>query len=77
MSSAAVESFNVGAGATAAELSWLIPAAIFAVLLTVFAYILLKLFDELKEGKLKFAKFLQVFVRTLLLVLVLGYFLLR
>ncbi|MDU8924312.1 TIGR03758 family integrating conjugative element protein [Pasteurellaceae bacterium LIM206] len=79
MSSAAmaIEAFNVGAGSTATDISQLIIAIIFAVLLTVFAYILIKLFDEVKADKLKFSKFSLIVVRILLLVLVLGYFLLH
>lgn len=75
--SSSVDAFNIGAGAKAADLSSLIPGIIFAVILTIFAYILLKMFEEVKEGKLKLERFLIFVVRLFLLFAVLSYFLLR
>ncbi|MDP8189073.1 DUF3262 family protein [Pasteurella skyensis] len=75
--SSAIEAFNIGAGAAASSVSSLIIPLTFALLLTVFAYIALMLFDELKIGNLTIKQYSLVVVRVFVLFCILGYFLLR
>ena len=77
MSSKTIEAFNIGANSSAVDVSHLVVASIFAFLFLVCAYILLKLFDELKAGKLKLNKFLMIVVRVFCFISILSYFLLH
>lgn len=72
-----VQAFNIGANSSSVEVSHLIIALVFAFLFFICAYIIIHLYEELAGGKLKMAKFLQIFVRLFLFLSILGYFLLR
>lgn len=74
---ATVKAFNIGANSNAVDVSNLVVATVFAVLFLVCAYILLKLFDEVKSGNLKLNKFMIICVRVFCFISILGYFLLH
>lgn len=74
--SSTVEAFNIGAGFDGVSLSSLFIGLAFACLFSVAAYILIKLFDELKSGKLSVPRFLRISVRIGLLISIFSYFLL-
>ncbi|MGX3020369.1 DUF3262 family protein [Ursidibacter sp. B-7004-1] len=71
------EAFNIGSNSNAADVSNLVVAGVFAFLFLVCAYILLKLFEEVKSGNLKLNKFLMICVRVFCFICILSYFLLH
>lgn len=75
--SSTIEAFNIGAGSSANTLSTLLIALVFGSLLIVIAYIIPKLFEELRKGKLEMQKFLLILARISVFVSILIYFLLR
>lgn len=75
--SKATEAFEIASGSSFTGTNELIKGVFFAILLVVFAYIILKLFDEVKEGKLTLNKMGNIVIRMAILYVILGYFLLH
>lgn len=72
-----VRAFNIGANSNSIEISSLIVSAVFSVLIVISIYIILKSYDELKNGGIKIPHFFKILLRTILFIVILGYFLLR
>lgn len=71
-----VEAFNIGANSSSIEVSTLIISLVFAILLMMFAYIVLNAFEALKNRKITFPAFFKIIIRVAFFITILGYFLL-
>lgn len=71
-----VEAFNIGANGSSVEVSTLIISLVFAILLIMFAYIVINAFEALKSRKITFPAFFKIIIRVVFFIIILGYFLL-
>lgn len=76
-SDTAAQAFNIGANISTIEAYALIISLVMAALFLVVAFIMMKLYEELKAGGITVAKLFMVLLRVFLIVLILGYVLLH